>query len=167
MTQPPRKWRVLYVRPRYEKKVEKQLLEAEIEVFLPLHETMRQWSDRKKKVILPLFPGYIFVHIDERERFRTFDVAGVLKYVHFSGLLAEVRPDIIESLKILVHGAPADIETTNEQIPLGSAVKIKHGPMAGMKGHIVQYRGGKKVAVVIEAIQQTVMVEIPVAELMQ
>jgi transcriptional antiterminator RfaH len=160
-----RKWRVLYVRPRYEKKVEKQLLEAEIEVFLPLQEVMRQWSDRKKKVILPLFPGYIFVHVDERERSRTYDVAGVMKYVHFSGVIAEVRPDVIDSLRILVHGAPDSIETTNELLPLGTVVKIKHGPLAGLKGHIVQHRGGKKVAVVIEAIQQTVMIEVPVAEL--
>ncbi len=161
-----RKWRVLYVRPRYEKKVEKQLLEAEIEVFLPLQEVMRQWSDRKKKVILPLFPGYIFVHVDERERSRTYDVAGVMKYVHFSGAIAEVRSDVIESLKILVHGAPLDLEVTSERLPLGAQIRIKHGPMAGMKGHVVQYRGNRKVAVVIEAIQQTVMVEVPVAELM-
>ena len=160
-----RKWRVLYVRPRYEKKVEQQLLDAGIEVFLPLHETIRQWSDRKKKVILPLFPGYLFVHVDEKERMRSFEAAGVMKYVNFSGVIAEVRADVIDSLRILVHGAPDSIETTNELIPLGTEVRIKHGPLAGMKGHIVQYRGGKKVAVVIEAIQQTVMVEIPVGEL--
>ena len=160
-----RKWRVLYVRPRYEKKVEKQLLDAAIEVFLPVHETLRQWSDRKKKVVLPLFPGYLFVHVDEKERMRAFEAAGVMKYVHFSGVLAEVRTDIVESLKILVHGAPAAIETTGDRLPLGSVVRIKHGPLAGMKGNVVQYRGSRKVAVVIEAIQQTVMVEVPEAEL--
>lgn len=165
MTQPTRKWRVLYVRPRYEKKVEQQLLDAAIEVFLPVHETMRQWSDRKKKVVLPLFPGYLFVHVDEKERMRAFEAVGVMKYVHFSGKLAGVRADVIDSLRILVHGAPQELETTNESLPLGSPVRIKHGPLAGMKGHVVQYRGAKKVAVVIEVIQQTVMVEVPVAEL--
>ncbi len=160
----PRKWRVLYVRPRYEKKVEQQLLDAAIEVFLPLHETIRQWSDRKKKVILPLFPGYLFVHVDEKERMAAFETPGVLKYVHFSGVLAEVRPDVIDSLKILVHGAP-EIETTSDRLPLGSEIRIKYGPLAGMKGHLVEYRGNRKVAVVIEAIGQTVMVEVPVAEL--
>lgn len=161
-----RKWRVLYVRPRYEKKVEQQLLDAGIEVFLPLHETIRQWSDRKKKVILPLFPGYLFVHVDEKERMRAFEAAGVMKYVHFSGRLAEVRADIIDSLKILIHGAPDSIETTNDLIPLGTEVRINHGPLAGIKGYIVQYRGGKKVAVVIEAIQQTVMVEVNLGTLL-
>ncbi|MBE0643871.1 MAG: UpxY family transcription antiterminator [Bacteroidetes bacterium] len=164
MTQPIRKWRVLYVRPRYEKKVEQQLLDAAIEVFLPLHETIRQWSDRKKKVVLPLFPGYLFVHVDEKERNTTFEVAGVLKYVHFNGKVAEVRPGLIDSLRILVHGAP-EIETTSDRLPLGSEIRIRYGPLAGMKGHLVEYRGNRKVAVVIEAIGQTVMVEVPVAEL--
>ncbi|MFZ1729606.1 MAG: UpxY family transcription antiterminator [Bacteroidota bacterium] len=160
----PKKWRVLYVRPRYEKKVEQQLLDAEIEVFLPLHEVVRQWSDRKKKVILPLFPGYLFVHVDEKERSTTFEFPGVLKYVHFSGNVAEVRPDIIESLRMIVSG-PAEIEVTSDRLPLGTEIRIKYGPLAGMKGHLIEYRGNRKVAVVIEAIQQTVMVEVPIAEL--
>ena len=78
MTTLTRKWRVLYVRPRWEKKVEDQLTERNIENFLPLREEIRQWTDRKKRVIVPLFPGYLFVHVNERERVDTFDVPGVM-----------------------------------------------------------------------------------------
>jgi transcription antitermination factor NusG len=159
----PRKWRVLYVRPRYEKKVEQQLNDFGVEHYLPMREVVRQWSDRKKKVILPVFPGYLFVHVNERERSRTFDAFGVLKYIHFSGVLAEVKPEVIENLRIMVEG-PGELEVTGTALPIGTEVRIKYGPLAGLKGHLIEYRGNRKIAVVIEAIQQTVMVEVGLSE---
>ncbi|MCB2203181.1 UpxY family transcription antiterminator [bacterium] len=159
-----RKWRVLYVRPRWEKKVEMQLSEKDIENFLPLREEIRIWSDRKKKVIVPLFPGYIFVHVNERERMAAFDVAGALKYVHFSGELAEVRPEIIESVRLAVSSAD-ELTVTSERLAAGTAVRVKHGPLMGMRGSMVEYRGEKRVAVSIESIQQTLIAEVALGEI--
>jgi len=158
-----KKWRVLYVRPRWEKKVDVQLEERGIERFLPLREEVRQWSDRKKKVIAPLFPGYIFVHVDERERNITFDLHGTVNYVHFSGVLAEVRPDIIDSLRIAVS-APADIEVTGDRLESGTPIKIVHGPMTGVKGMLIEYRGEKRIAIVVDSIRQAVVMEVGLNE---
>ena len=57
-------WYAIYVRSRHEKKVHQLLLEIGIESSLPLIKTTRKWSDRKKKVEIPLFRGYVFVKID-------------------------------------------------------------------------------------------------------
>jgi len=159
-----KKWRVLYVRPRWEKKVDAQLEERGIERFLPLREEVRQWSDRKKKVIAPLFPGYIFVHVDEKERVAAFDVHGTLKYVHFSGKLAEVRPYIIDSLRIAVYG-PGDIEVTGDRLESGTPVKISHGPMTGVRGLLIEYRGEKRIAIVVDSIRQAVVMEVGLNEI--
>ena len=64
------RWRVFYTMPRSEKKCELALQEKDIEVFLPTCTRISQWSDRKKKITLPLFQNYIFARVDERDRIR-------------------------------------------------------------------------------------------------
>ncbi len=158
------KWRIIYVRPRFEKKVNQQLIDLEIESFLPLREEVRQWSDRKKRVIVPLFNGYIFVRVDERKRIKALEIYGVLKYIHFAGVLAEVRPDIIESIRIAVAG-PRTLEVLPERLPEGAPVKVIHGPLTGLKGELSQYRGANKVAIFVEGLRQSVVVEVDLAEI--
>ena len=63
-----RKWRVFYTQARAEKKCEQRLVQRRVEVYLPTHKVVRQWKDRKKKVVEPLFRNYIFVRVDEQER---------------------------------------------------------------------------------------------------
>jgi transcription antitermination factor NusG len=159
-----RKWRILYIRPRYEKKVHQQLLDMEIESFLPLRTELRQWSDRRKKVIVPLFPGYLFIHVDERHRIAALEVNGVLKTVHFSGVLVEVHPDIIESIRIAVEG-PRNLEVLPDRLPEGTPVKVVYGPLAGFKGELSQYRGSNKVALYIEGIRNSLVVEVDLTEI--
>jgi transcription termination/antitermination protein NusG len=158
------KWRILYVRPRFEKKIHQQLLDLDIESFLPLREEVRQWSDRKKKVIVPLFNGYIFVRVDERQRIKALDIYGVLKYIHFSGVIVEVRPEIIESIRIAVSG-PRKLDVLPERLPEGTPVKVIHGPLTGLRGELSQYRGSSKVAIFVDGIRQSVVVEVDLAEI--
>lgn len=56
-------WFVIYTKPRQEKKVTAQLLANEIDAFYPLITTIKQWSDRKKKVTSPLINSYVFCSI--------------------------------------------------------------------------------------------------------
>lgn len=63
-------WYVLYVKSRWEKKVNESLMNVHIESFLPLVKSARQWSDRKKINSSPLFPSYVFVHINSGLEFR-------------------------------------------------------------------------------------------------
>lgn len=158
------RWLVLYTRPRYEKKVARQLAERGIEHFLPLREEMRQWSDRKKLVEAPLFPGYIFVHVDERQRMQALETDGAMKFVHFNGRVAEVRPATIDALRLVVDSrAPVSVEEAG--LALGADVHIRTGPLAGVHGRLVAHRGNYRVGVLVEVLNQLVTVEVPVADL--
>lgn len=77
-----KEWFVIYTKPRCEKKIAQKLEALGIEVFCPLITTIKQWSDRKKKVEIPLFSSYIFLKIAEAKRKDVFQISGVLNYVY-------------------------------------------------------------------------------------
>src|SRR5690625_3678238 len=85
-------WRVLYVNSRAEKKVAERLAAKGFEVFCPLRTTLRQWSDRKKKVRVPYFPSYVFVRYEEKDRLSVVETPGVVgleNYLHRQAVLRE------------------------------------------------------------------------------
>jgi transcriptional antiterminator RfaH len=80
-------WLVLYTKPKNEIKVARRLAAAGITVYCPMLTTLKQWSDRKKKVSLPLFPSYVFVQVTELQRGVVFDIPGVVRYLFWLGKL--------------------------------------------------------------------------------
>lgn len=154
-----KRWLVLYVRPRFERVVERHLLAGGIEHFLPLHTVLRQWSDRKKKVVVPLFPGYVFVRVDEHERIAALEPEGSLKYVSFGGELSVVPEVVIAALRIAVSsGRP--LEAIPERLAPGTPVRVTAGSAAGLTGDLVEYRGASKVMVYVESVRQAVLLEV-------
>src|SRR4029453_18363229 len=75
------RWYALRTRSRHEKRVRDQLLQRNVDTFLPLCESWRQWKDRKKKIDLPLFPGYCFARFPLMDRLRVLTVLGVANLV--------------------------------------------------------------------------------------
>lgn len=92
-------WFVVYTKPRQEKKVAQELAKIGIEAYCPAKIVERQWSDRKKKVEAPLFTSYCFVHIEEQDRNKVFQVSGVLKYLFWLKKPAIVRDEEIAEIK--------------------------------------------------------------------
>ena len=79
-----RYWYVLRTRPNFEKKVNLQIIKKKIVTFLPLIPTIRIWSDRKKKIFIPLFPGYIFIYATENERYIAISgTNGAINYIRY------------------------------------------------------------------------------------
>ena len=95
----PKNWFVVYTNPRAEKKVAERLRKLGIEVYCPLLKTMRQWSDRKKKVDIPLFTSYLFVHLEDGDRNRVFMADGVVRYLYWLGKPAIVRQSEIDTIR--------------------------------------------------------------------
>jgi transcriptional antiterminator RfaH len=87
-------WLVLYTKPKNEVKVAERLAAAGITVYCPLVTSLRQWSDRKKKVTLPLFSSYVFVQLAEVQRAAVFEVPGVVRYLFWLGKPAVVQPPL-------------------------------------------------------------------------
>ena len=94
-------WYAIFTKPRSEKKVLQRMLDNDIEAFLPLIKTVRQWSDRKKTLEVPLIPSYIFVFLPERELYRTLPIQGTVSVLKHLGKPAKVREVEIENLRIL------------------------------------------------------------------
>jgi transcription antitermination factor NusG len=147
-----KKWYVLQTRPRNEDIVYRQIKLKGIEAFLPQVEKIRIWSDRKKKIYLPLFPGYIFVHANEEERFKAIsNTAGAIRYVFFEG-----RPAVIKDREIkLIEDSikePEKITLDEKRIGKGDDIIVTHGIFKGMKGKVNEFRGNYKLTVNLEEL---------------
>tara|TARA_B110001452_G_C15223462_1_gene424102 strand:- start:1271 stop:1768 length:498 start_codon:yes stop_codon:yes gene_type:complete len=96
------KWHVLYTKPRHEIKALERLVQNGFEVYCPMKTTLKQWSDRKKKVSEPLLPSYIFIKITEKKRVTPLTDSSVLNYIFWLGKPAIVRDEEIDTLKGLI-----------------------------------------------------------------
>ena len=79
-----RSWFALYTKPKHEFKAELELNNLSVENYLPKITRVRQWSDRKKKITLPLFSGYIFINVNEKERYQSLQLPSIVKTVSFN-----------------------------------------------------------------------------------
>ena len=95
-------WHVIYTKPRAERKVEERLNNFGIEVYCPVKQEVKQWSDRKKKILVPVLPSMVLVNIDEKERNKVFDIPGVVRYMFWLKKYAIVKDDEVASLKSLL-----------------------------------------------------------------
>jgi len=160
--QDTRQWYAAYTRSHHEKCVAEQLQKRTVEHFLPLYETVRRWKDRRKRMELPLFPGYIFVHIPLQERLRVLVVPGVVRLVGFDNRPAAV-PDVeIEALRNLMgRGLRSE---PHPYLTLGRRVRIARGALAGMEGVLVRKKGRVRLVLSIDLIRQSAMIEVDSAE---
>jgi transcription antitermination factor NusG len=153
-------WYIWHTRPRAEKAVHERLLKKGIEVYLPLQKELRQWSDRKKWVEMPLFPGYIFTCIDVAGFGNVQFTEGILSHVRFESGPAILRQEQIQEIKRTLSGNRI-IEIADNFFAKGEEVHIVAGPLRGLKGEVVEYRGGKRLAVRLDQLGKALLVELP------
>jgi transcription antitermination factor NusG len=154
-----RVWYAAYTNSRAEKKVACELEKIGIEHYLPLVLTLRQWSDRKKKVEVPLIRSYIFVHISRRQHLPVLLVPGVVKILHFCGRPVPIPDWQINNLKILM-GAAIPVSHTKRKYIKGDDVQIINGNMKGLRGIISQTRGSHKLVISISALNFNLSIDI-------
>lgn len=154
------KWFVMYTTSRSEKKVADRLRERGWEVYLPMIEELRQWSDRKKKVQRALFNGYVFVKTRRNQLWECLQVPGAVKFVHFSGHHATVREEEIAIIQRIITTGVA-VETDGSMIEPGEKVKVMGGPLQDMTGEVIE-KGNKDYFLIrIPGIYQNMLVTIP------
>ncbi len=155
-----KKWLAVYTRPRYEKKTAKVFNDHNINNYLPLIKTLRQWSDRKKWVEVPLFSSYIFVHITNQEYIKVLQVPGVVRFVCFEGVAVEIPEKQIENIK-WVLSTDVLAEPFEAHIPQGSHVEIIKGPLQGLKAEMINYNNKKIIIVRIDQLNKSFEIQIP------
>ena len=159
------RWYAVYVASRAEKKVNAELAGKGIEAFVPLRTTLRKWSDRKKWVEMPLIPGYCFVKILFKNHLPVLQTNHVVAFVRFEGKPAVIPDAQIDFLKRMLKQTEYAWEVTTEQLKPGQKVEIIAGPFIGFEAEMISFKGRKKVGVRIEQINNTLLIEIPAADL--
>jgi len=130
-------WYVIYTKPRWEKKISSKLSEKNIENYCPLNKTKKQWSDRKKIVLEPLFKGYIFIKVDDAQKWDIKQVDGIINYVYWLGKPARIREEEINIIKKFLQEFD-QIEIEENNASKGKSVVIKQGIFMNYKGIVLE-----------------------------
>lgn len=155
------RWYVAYTSANHEKRVALQVFQRSIEHFLPLYQSVRRWKDRRIKLELPLFPGYVFVRLALRDRLQILQVPGVVRLVGFNGAATPLPDEEIEGLRrALAEGLQAE---PHPYLTLGRRVRITTGPLAGREGLLKRWKGDLRVVLSTELIQRSISVEVDVS----
>jgi transcription antitermination factor NusG len=162
MSEIVKKWYVLYTKPRWEKKIDSVLQRKGVESWCPLQKVERQWSDRKKVIEDPLFKSYVFVHIEDEEKFKVLNTDGVLNFVYYLGKPAVVRNEEIDLIRDYLgeEGAKITVES-KEAFEADTKIVVKKGVFMDMQGTVLKATK-KKVFVSLESIGQVMTIEFPV-----
>lgn len=153
-------WYVLYVRSRAEKKVKQRLDKLQIENFLPLIKTVRQWSDRRKTLQVPLFNSYIFVHTQPAEFTAIQNIEGAVAFVKYGRDVATLKDEQIDLIRRFIETGYHMEATADELVP-GTRVKITFGPLQNMDGELTQIKNEKHFIVRIHVINQALIISVP------
>jgi transcription antitermination factor NusG len=156
-----RAWYALYVAHQHEKRVAESLAAKRIEVFLPLYREVRQWSDRRKWLSVPLFPCYVFVESRLSRRMEMLTIPGVRGYVSFDSRPAEIPAGEIDALRRAV--AHSKIEP-HPFLRHGDWVRVKSGAFAGIEGILVRKKGETRLVLSVEMLRKSASIEIDAAQ---
>jgi transcription antitermination factor NusG len=151
-------WYAAQTRPRHEKRVAEHMTARRVECFLPLYESLRRWKDRRVRLALPLFPGYVFVRIPLAERLRVLDVSSVVRLVQFKGRPAPLPDDTMERLRKNLQG-PLKAQP-HPFLKSGHRVRVVRGSLEGMEGFLVRRKGLSRMVVSLDLIQRSICVEV-------
>ncbi|HUJ16777.1 MAG TPA: UpxY family transcription antiterminator [Nitrospirota bacterium] len=154
-------WYAVYVKSRHEFVVADELRKKGIDLFLPSATKLNQWKDRKKQVVVPLFPGYLFVSIaPEPEEFvNVIKTRGTVTFISLvPGHPTPVASEEIESLKmLLVSGERVDIYPHLQE---GTPVRVTKGVFRGAQGMLKQKNHGQHIFLVnVELLGRSVAVK--------
>jgi len=160
-TPPDKEWYALYVQVNHEREVAKRLEQKEVGCFLPLMETWSKRRDRRKKIQLPMFPGYVFVHVllDSYVQLTVVKTPGALSLLHNSQGPLSIPPYQVENLRTIVNSIqPLEIHPYLRQ---GDWVHVVRGPLAGCIGILNRVDPKKgRLIVSVDIIKKSVSVEL-------
>lgn len=155
-------WYVLYTMPRSEKKVACEISSLGMESFLPTQRVIRQWSDRRKKLQMPLFPGYVFV---KTSGFRTTSVLKIKQVVNLVSI--ERKPVVVRDSEIaLIKRVVSKAENVEheEYLQVGDKVMVVEGEFTGVEGMIINKKGRTRLLLRVEGISRAFSMDISASQ---
>lgn len=157
------RWYVAQTCARHEKSVAEQLHQKSIESFLPLYEKVSRWKDRRVRLQLPLFAGYVFLRMPLRERLRALQIPSVVRLVGFGGLPVALPDSEMEAMQ---NGLTTQLRVQpHPYLPVGRRVRIKSGPLAGLEGILLRKKGAFRFVLSVALIQRSVIADVDSADI--
>jgi transcription antitermination factor NusG len=152
-------WYALQCWVRKESLISAQLESLGFECFLPKYKSVREWSDRKKEVEQPLFPGYVFCRFDYSQRRPIVVTPGILQVVGRGRTpVADVE---IQAIQVAVaSGIPS---RPWPYLEVGERVRIHTGKLSGLEGILVNFRGNHRVVLSVSLLQRSLALEVDLA----
>jgi transcription antitermination factor NusG len=150
-------WLVVYTKPRWEKKVHEKLGAKGFDAWCPLQKEVHQWTDRKKIVFVPIFKGYVFIHVEQKKCSEVLATLGVLNFVYYERVPAVIRDQDIALLKkFLNEGASFEI-VGDASLRTDDKVVVRQGVFMD---HIGKVKSAKhnSVMIEIESLQTKILV---------
>ena len=135
-----KKWFVLYTKPRNELKVTERLTRIGVEVYTPIKTEVRQWSDRKKKVTIPLLPAMVLVKLLEKEVDIVFNIPGTVRFLFEHGKRASVSNEEVLAMKSYLETV---VQKESKTLAVGDIVKV---PLLEQEAILLAIKGKKCLA---------------------
>src|SRR6266850_8408967 len=146
-------WYAVYTIANHEKRVAQQLGQRSIEHLLPLYESVRHWKDRRVRLQMPLFPGYVFVRFALRDRLQVLQIPSVAHLVSFGGHPAPLPEEDIRVIQTcLNHGCPVE---PHPYLQAGRRARVRSGPLQGMEGIILRRKNRTRFVLSFELIARS------------
>lgn len=153
-------WYALHTRARHEKVVEQRLNQKGVTTYLPMVTEVHRWSDRQKKIELPLFSCYLFAKLapTKVDRLRVLCVDGVFSFVGPGGEGTPIPDEQIDTVRTLVQGGlPC---SSHPFLKIGQRVRVRSGALDGVEGILVDRNGDSTLVISIDAIQRSLAVRV-------
>ena len=133
-------WFVLYTKHRNELKVVERLKSIGIEAYTPTRTEVRQWSDRTKKVLVPLLPSMVLVSLQDKQVDQVFEVPGVVRYLFEHGKRAKVSNQEVLAIQRYLENT---YQTIQKELEVGDTVKV---PLLEHEATLLSIKGKKCLA---------------------
>ncbi len=137
-------WIAAYTRSRSEKKADIELRAIGIETFLPVQQQIRQWSDRTKKVEVPIIPMVIFAYVREPELSLILSNHLIIKILSMPGekVPAHIPTEHIERLRFILGQSDVPVEYDPHPFRIDDSVEIVRGYLKGLRGEVHECSDG-------------------------
>lgn len=152
------KWYALYTRRNWEKKVAETLTNKKIENYCPLNKVVRQWSDRKKIILEPLFTSYVFVRTTEKMHSEIRELNGVLNFVYWLHKPAIIRNEEIICIKDFLNDF-SNVQLQQTVVGVNDTVKITSGALADYEGKVISLKS-KTIKIILPSLGYMLVAEV-------
>jgi transcription antitermination factor NusG len=153
-------WYAIQTMPRHERKVAAELQRKDLHTFLPIYPCTRQWSDRRRVVDMPLFPGYVFLQMGPapEKRIAVLRTSGVTSFVGVRGIGIPIPESQIVAVEtILEQRLPC---SPYPFLNIGQRVRLRGGSLEGIEGILTEIKGDQSLVISVELIQRALAIRV-------